>query len=346
MSSRLRVTMDNESSLATTSQTGGSSALFSQAWHFNRTLTVSVVLMTLLIPLPLIGMVIDPKIITGVNGWVKPFKFLVSAAIYGATFLWLLTYVRGRKRLVQFAATITGVVLLTEILLIIVQVVRGQASHFNAATALDATVFSIMGVAITVLATMNLLLATLLMFQRLGSPVFGWALRLGVLASFVGMSTAFLMTAGPTPEQLAAMQAGEEVSSIGAHSVGVPDGGPGLPFLGWSTEGGDLRVPHFIGLHGMQVIPLLGWLLTRSSARRRWDRSERLAFVWIGGLAYLGWILLLTWQALRGQSVIAPDAQTWMMYGLTVGTAVFATGVVLLQGLDGRTKPGDTTVGV
>lgn len=139
------------------------------------------------------------------------------------------------------------------------------------------------------------------------------------------------MTAGPTPEQLAAMRAGQEVTTIGAHSVGVPDGGPGLPLLGWSTDGGDLRVPHFFGLHGMQVIPLLRWLLTRPSARRRWNRSQRLAFVWIGGLTYIGWTLLLTWQALRAQPVLAPDVLTWVAYGLLVGTAVLATGVVLNQ---------------
>ena len=310
--------------------------LLAHAWRFNRTLTAAIFLMTMLVPLPLIGMVIDPKVITSVNGWIKPFKFLVSGALYGATFLWLLTYVKGHRRAVQLAATITSVVLLIEILLIFVQVIRGSASHFNAVSAFDATVFSIMGVAITVLATMNLLLAILLMFQHLDSPVFGWALRLGVLASFVGMATAFLMTAGPTPEQLATMQAGESVTSIGAHSVGVPDGGPGLPFLGWSTEGGDLRVPHFFGLHGMQVIPLLGWLLTRPSARRRWNRAQRLAFVWIGGLTYISWIILLTWQALRGQPVLAPDAQTWMAYGLLIGSAIVAIGIVLVQTPAGR----------
>ncbi len=310
--------------------------LLTHAWRFNRTLTAAVILMTLLVPLPLIGMVIDPKVITGVNGWIKPFKFLVSGSLYGATFLWLLTYVKGRQRAVQLAATITGVVLLVEILLIIMQVIRGSASHFNAVSAFDATVFSVMGVAITVLATMNLLLAILLMFQRLDNPVFGWALRLGVLASFVGMATAFLMTAGPTPEQLAAMQAGVSVTSIGAHSVGVPDGGPGLPFLGWSTEGGDLRVPHFIGLHGMQVIPLLGWLLTRPSARRRWSRSQRLAFVWIGGLTYISWTLLLTWQALRAQPITAPDEFTWLAYTLLVGLVLLSTGIVLLRSNAGR----------
>ncbi len=340
MTDALHETIDSETELTQATLAGRANALLSEAWHFNRILTAAVLLMTLLIPLPIIGMVVDPKIITGVNGWIKPLKFLISGALYGTTFLWLLTYVNGRRRVVQAAASITGIVLLAEILLIIMQVMRGQASHFNAATGFDAAVFSIMGIAITVLASMNLLLAVLLMFQRLDSPVFGWALRLGVLASFLGISTAYLMTAGPTPEQLAALQAGANVTSIGAHSVGVTDGGPGLPFLGWSTQGGDLRVPHFIGLHGMQVIPLLGWLLTRPSARRRWNRSQRLAFVWIGGLTYIGGTLLLTWQALRGQSVIVLDAQTWMACGLLIGSATLATGLVLNQGSGGRLESG------
>ncbi|MEZ4611313.1 MAG: hypothetical protein R2838_13915 [Caldilineaceae bacterium] len=108
------------------------------------------------------------------------------------------------------------------------------------------------------------------------------------------------MTAGPTPSQRAALEAGETVTAIGAHSVGVEDGGPGLPLVGWSTVGGDLRIPHFVGLHGLQVLAVLAWLLTRPAARRRWNERQRVALVWIGGLAYLGWTGLLTWQRCAG----------------------------------------------
>ena len=306
-------------------------ALIQRAWAFNRLLTFTIIALALLIPLPLIGMVVDPKVITGVNGWIKPLKFLISIVIYCATFLWLLTYVKGRRRWVQTAANVTALMLLVEIALITMQVVRNTTSHFNAATPFDAAVFSAMGTAITTLAIMNLLLAILLIIQRMDDRVFAWGLRLGVIASFVGIAVAFLMTAGPTPEQLAALEAGEPVASIGAHSVGVADGGPGLPLVGWSTTGGDLRVAHFVGLHGMQVVPLLGWWLSRPAMRRRYRDGQRLAFVWIGGLSYMALTGLLTWQALRGQSVVAPDALTLAAFGILFGVAGLTTLAVSMR---------------
>ena len=235
---------------ATPAQTAG---IIRRTWSFNHMLTLAIALFVLLIPPTLIAMAVDPTIITGVNGWFKPLKFLISAAIYSATLLWLLHYVDGRRRWVQTIANVTGAVLIIEIGLIMLQTARNTTSHFNMATPFDAVVFGIMGPAITVLAGMNLILAILLLRQRLDDPVFAWALRLGLLTAFAGMMVAFLMTAGPTPEQLAALQEGAPLTIIGAHSVGVPDGGPGLPFLGWSTVGGDsaraplLRPPRHAG---------------------------------------------------------------------------------------------------
>ena len=111
------------------------------------------------------------------------------------------------------------------------------------------------------------------------------------------------------------------MTTAGAHSVGVPDGGPGLPLVGWSTVGGDLRVAHFVGLHGMQIIPLLGLWLASPAMRRRYAAGQRLALVWTGGVAYVAMTLILMWQALRGQSVIAPDALTLAAFGAVLAVA-------------------------
>lgn len=303
-----------------------------KGWQFNWLLTLAGLCHLLLIPLLLVAMWVEPKMITGTNAWIKPLKFAISLPIYSFTLTWLLTYIQGRPRLVQSIAYVTGAVALIETVLITLQVVRGTTSHFNVSTAFDAAVFSTMGTAITILAVMNLLTVILLSRQRLENPVFATALRMGVLISFVGMIVAFLMTGGPTPSQRAALEAGGDVTFIGAHSVGVEDGGPGLPLVGWSTVGGDLRVPHFVGLHGIQVLPLLGLLFTRRGTRR-FTLGQRTGFIWTLGLGYIGWIALLTWQALRGQSIVLMDAQTGLAYLVLIGGMMVS---LMLLGLSKR----------
>jgi hypothetical protein len=113
--------------------------------------------------------------------------------------------------------------------------------------------------------------------------------------------------------------------------VGVEDGGPGLPLTHWNTSGGDLRVGHFVGLHALQAMPLVGWLLRRRRARRLGD-GHRTALTWIAGLAYLGLTVLLLWQALRGQPLLAPDATTLAALGALLGGAALAVAAVLAHG--------------
>ena len=146
----------------------------------------------------------------------------------------------------------------------LLQVLRHTTSHFNLATPCDGAVFSSMGAFIMALTVANFVLAVVLGFQRLPDSVVAWGIRWGVIISLAGMASGVLMTtANLPPSSLAAAKAGQPVTIAGAHSVGVDDGGPGLPFLGWSTTGGDLRVGHFVGLHGLQVLPFLAFLLKR-----------------------------------------------------------------------------------
>jgi hypothetical protein len=249
-------------------------------------------------------------VVTGVPAWVKPAKFAISISIYAFTFAWLLGFVEGHSRLLRLIANVTVVSIIVEMAAIVTQAARGTTSHFNISTPFNFFVWMSMGAFIVLVWTMNLLLAILLIRQRMTDRAFAWSIRLGVLISFVGMAVAFLMVR-PTPQQAAAIAGGNGPRIVGAHTVGIADGGPGLPFIGWSTVGGDLRVGHFLGLHALQVLPLLGWLLSRRRGFLAFlSTVDRLALVWTGGLAYLGLVAIAVWQAMRGQSVIGPDAAT------------------------------------
>jgi hypothetical protein len=306
--------------------------LLLRSWTMNRPLTVVGVAMLLTLAAATAGLVLDPRVITGQPAWLKPAKFAISITIYSFTLVWLLGFVRGHGRLVGLVSWMTTIALIVEMIVIVLQVARGTTSHFNVATPLDAALWGTMAGFIVVVWLMGLLAAALLLVQRFPDPVFAWGLRLAIVISLAGMASGLFMTTSPTPEQRAAARAGQGMPISGAHSVGVPDGGPGLPVVGWSTTGGDLRVGHFVGIHGLQVLPVVGWLLSRPPATSRLRRGQRLLLVWLAGLGYFGLMALVVWQALRGQPLIAPDAATLLALAGVLGGAALAAGSVVVLG--------------
>jgi hypothetical protein len=293
----------------------------------NRPLAIAVLAFLVGLCIALVGLIVDPRVITGAPAWLKPVKFLISGSIYCVTLIWLLSYVRGR--LASIVAWVTAVGLMIEIALVAFQATRGTTSHFNVSTPLNSAIWSIMGTIIVTIWSAALLTAILLMRRRLPDPALTWAVRLGVLVCIVGMGLGYLMTS-PTAAQQSVAHAGHGMPIAGAHSVGIADGGPGLPILGWSTVGGDLRAPHFFGLHALQLLPLAAWLLARYG--RRLTTSARVALVWIVGVAYLALISILTWQALRGQSIVHPDTRTLTAFAALAIAAILASSVVILRG--------------
>jgi hypothetical protein len=282
------------------------------AWQQSAPLTAASILMSAAFLVSVTGLLLDHRIVTGAPAWLKPAKFAISTAIYAGTLAWLFRYLTVWPRFTRAMGWVIAVVIVLEVGIIDAQAARGAASHFNLATPLDFVLFQIMGAAIGVLwlASIGILIA--LFRQRFTDPAWGWSLRLGMLITVLGAATGGLMLR-TTPEQAAAARNHQTITANGGHTVGAPDGGPGLPGVGWSKQHGDLRVPHFFGLHGIQIVPFLAWL-----ARRR----RRLQTVFTAAASYLAFISILTWQALRGQSIIAPDAVTLAALALWLaGTA-------------------------
>lgn len=233
---------------------------------------VSVVLLLI----ALIGLAVDTRIITGAPAWLKPAKFGLSVAVYLVSLAWMVRDL-PRTPALRRAMSIIAWIMILETLLIFLQAARGTTSHFNADTALDSAIFSAMGIGI---ATVWVASAVIL-WQHWRTPSLdasmAMALRFGLALNILGAGVGWTMTR-PFPGQLEAMQRGQRPFIVGAHTVGARDGGPGLPVTGWSTEHGDLRVPHFLGMHALQLLPLL-LLGMRTLRRGRNDAMERRVLV-------------------------------------------------------------------
>ncbi|MEU4819086.1 hypothetical protein AB0G03_25870 [Micromonospora aurantiaca] len=289
-------------------------------WH--RPLMLLVSAMAVLTVVAAVGVVADPRVLTSAPIWLKPLKFAISFVLYGVTLAWMLSLLPRRSRAAERAATVIVAMSVLEMVVIVGQVLRGTTSHFNGTTTLNAVLFDVMGVAITVLFAAQFVLAVVLARRSLPDRAGGYAVRLGLAVSLLGMLVAFPM--------VVQRPAGAAAGISGAHSVGVPDGGPGLPLLGWSTTGGDLRVGHFVGMHALQALPLLAILLDRFLGARL-DELTRARLVLVGGTAYAGLTLLVTGQALRGQPLVAPDALTLAAAGVLVAATATATTLVLAR---------------
>ncbi|WP_247236268.1 hypothetical protein [Telluribacter sp. SYSU D00476] len=214
----------------------------------------------------------------GINLWIKPFKFMISVSIYLFTLAWLVGDI-ANKRYVRLFSWQIILCMGVEMLAVIGQAARGVKSHYNTDSVEGIIIYAVMGFFILY---STILIVTLTYrywrgsFPSLSRPYL-WGVRLGLLLFLIGSAEGIYMSNQP------------------GHTVGAADGGAGLTFLNWSTQYGDLRVAHFIGLHGLQVLMLLGaWLGSRSGSSSRSTYWVTAAFVLM-----LGFTILTYWQAIQ-----------------------------------------------
>ncbi|GLR16527.1 hypothetical protein [Portibacter lacus] len=239
----------------------------------------------LLAGLSFVGLFTDDRVVQGISVWLKPLKFTISTVIYMMTVGFLINFYPYSNRKKKIINGIVAWTLLLEMIIIPLQGFRGVQSHYNQNTLFDGVLFGCMGIfiGINVILMMIFIVDTVRLKLNTEKSV-QWAIFLGwavvLLGSWVG---------------------GQMISQM-AHNVGVADGGAGIPILNWSTKGGDLRIAHFFGLHGIQIIPLFAlW------ASKKWKNSNRNQVIAVTtfSLIYAGWITYTFYQAKQGIPLIA-----------------------------------------
>jgi hypothetical protein len=277
-------------------------------------LAIGAGLSVVAVAIAVVGLLVDPTEITGAPAWMKPAKFSLSIGIYLLTMRWILGFVRGHGRLLLVLSIGIVVGLVAEMALVDMQVLRGTTSHYNEATEFDAAVFYAMGGIVTIVLLATIAAGVLALRQGGIDAGLAAGLRWGIAVCVLGMLAAVTMIFN------------KGWNDSGGHTVGAVDGGAGMPITGWSLEHGDLRIGHFVGLHALQLLPLLAWALLRFTS---WDARTRVRLLNIAGVTYVAVVLLLVWQAFRGQSILQPDAATFGAVALLAGLALAAVGIVL-----------------
>jgi hypothetical protein len=266
----------------------------------------------------LLGLAVDSRVITGAPAWLKPAKFALSTMIAAWSFAFLIASASDWPLVRRGLDWVLATGLFIEIALIDLQAARGTSSHFNVGLHFDAAVFAVMGITIACIWLAMVMLTVLLFRQPFVHSAWGWSLRLGMVLALIGTGSGGLM-AVPNTQQLAEAHATGQLRTAGAHTVGALDGGRGLPVTGWSADHGDLRIAHFLGMHGLQVLPVFAWWIARRKARERAKRN----LIFAAATSYLALFGLVLWQAFRGQSIAQPDGLTLESFAVwLVGTAV------------------------
>lgn len=277
----------------------------------------------------LAAMPFDDRLIQGESVWLKAFKFGFSFFTYCLSLAWLLSHMTKLRRTGWAFGTLFAVISAAEVGVITAAAAAGTYSHFNTSEDPFNQVVQFAFQFVPVMFLANSGLAVIVLFQRIGDKAVTAVVRWGLLLSSLGMFAAFfIVTVGGQGERTAVDANGNEVVLNAGHGVGDLDGN-GMFLTGWSTTGGDMRVPHFIGLHGIQVLIGAAMLLGLIAARRAWMRDERVraAVVRWFALGYLGIFATTVVQAVRGQSFIAPDAAT--LAGFAASILIATAGIAL-----------------
>lgn len=248
---------------------------------------LAVLIALAMLPL-LAALALDTRTFQGVDVWVKPLKFhgalviyLVTLAVFArfaSTEVTRRSWWRWHERAVVLAVVL-------ELTWIGAAAALGVASHFNESSPLWAATYSLMGIAAILLTSASATLAWAIHRHPAGelSP----AVRSGLVWGLGLTLPLTLLTAGT-------------LSGMGSHWIGgTADDAGGLFLMGWSRDGGELRVAHFFATHALHGVPLAALVCSKRFG------AEALAPVRLAALAWVGLVAGTFIQALMGRPLIA-----------------------------------------
>ena len=218
---------------------------------------------------------VSPVQYNQVSAWYKPFKFAFSTFTFAWAMAWYCHYL-PTFNVAMFNWSVV-ILLSFEIVYIAIMASQGKASHYNVSSPLFSILYSMMALAAT-LVTLYTAYVGLLFFTNSFPELphyYLWSIRLGIFIFVVFSFEGFLM--------------GSRMN----HSVGLLNDNSTLFILGWSKKVGDLRIAHFVGMHALQVLPILSFYVLKNTR-----------LTWFFAFFYLCLALFVLIQALNGKPLI------------------------------------------
>ena len=189
-----------------------------------------------------------PATLHGINPWIKPIKFSLSFSTFASTISLFLLALRVPEWQLRLARRVIAVSVAFEIFSLAAQAGRSiyaAGSHTLLDSFLAQMTNGMVMINTAIVTAMFGLLCAKRVHSRLVDRPMLAALRYSIAIFLAGNAVGGYMLAR------------------GSHTVGAADGGRGLPFLNWSTLGGDLRIAHFIAIHAIQIVPLFAYVLSQ-----------------------------------------------------------------------------------
>jgi len=245
-----------------------------------------------LIPMTLALIYFDPTQMNDISIWKKPLKFHVSLSVHVITLAILASLfsdVRRNSLGIRLLAISSCIFIILETGVLNLQAARGVASHFNHSSNLDSLLYAFMGIGALILTWPAMALGVrFLLMKPTGKITPGLKLGAGL-----GLTLGFILTVA---------LAGYMSMRSGGHWVEAPmTDANGLPIMGWSRQGGDLRVTHFFATHMMQVLPMIGYMADKYLSTSRLSPKT---WVWLATLIGVAITLLTFWQAMSGRAFL------------------------------------------